>query len=97
MAKNSLNLFYTLKLDVSKIVSEDNYLGIGFANAKDSGMIVSLGDNQIFEFIRKIQNVDYYKLLDDIKKLTIKKNNIKKLENDTVTNDWQNKVNSSKW
>ena len=73
MAKNSLNLFYTLKLDVSKIVSENNYIGISFTSAKDQGYMVSLGDNQIFEFIRKIQNVDYEALLNDIKDLTIKK------------------------
>lgn len=81
MSKNSLNLFYTLKLDVSKIVEEDNYIGISFVTAREKGYIVSLGDNQIFEFIRKIKKINYVKLLEDIKKLNIQKNKVKKLEN----------------
>lgn len=88
MAKNSLNLFYTLKLNVSKIIDDNKYVGIRFSEAKDKGNIVSLGDNQIFEFIRNIKKIDYEDLLDRIKNLTDDKNNLKKLE--------KNKENSKK-
>lgn len=97
MAKNSLNLFYTLKLDVSKIIADDMYVGIRFSEAKEKGYIVSLGDNQIFEFIRNIQGVDYQKLLNDIKELNGSKNSIKKLdkskENSKKIGIIQNKIN----
>lgn len=97
MAKNSLNLFYTIKLDVSKIVEENGYIGLSFANAKEEGSIVTLGDNQIFEFIRNINNINYTELLSNIKRLNEEKNNIKKMEkskeNSKKIGIIQNKIN----
>jgi len=97
MAKNSLNLFYTLKLDVSKIIKDEYYVGISFVRAKEDGLIVSLGDNQIFEFIRNIYGINYEELMDKIKKLNIDKNNFKKIEkskeNSKKIGIIQNKIN----
>lgn len=98
MAKrNSLNLFYTLKLDVSHIINSDEFVGVKFTEGKLDGKIVSLGDNQIFEFIRNIENVDYNKLINNIKFLIKEKESIKKLEkskeNSKKIGMIQNKIN----
>lgn len=88
MAKNKVNLFYTLKIETSEILKADKYIGLTFQKAKNDNKIVSLGDNQIFYFIRNILGINYQELLDNIKELNCEKNRIKKLE--------KNKENSKK-
>lgn len=98
LAKNSFNLFYTLKLDTSYIIKNNKFVGFSFQEAKKANQVVSLGDNQIFDFIRQIQKIDYEKLIELTHILIKDRNTLKKLENSKENSKnigiLQNKINN---
>lgn len=56
-----MNLFYVLKLNTSEIMEHGLSLELNFRDCKNNGKIISLGDNQVLKFIRRINNQDFDK------------------------------------
>lgn len=89
MARKKMNLFYVLKLNTSYIVSNNYSINTDFKLAKEQGMIISLGDNQLLKFIRKINKKEFnkehidelYKERNELKLLESSKENSKKINN----------------
>jgi hypothetical protein len=57
--QKKLDLFYTIKITTSNIVKNNYYIKETFENLKKNGNIVSLGDNQLFKFIRRLTNSEF--------------------------------------
>ena len=53
---NKMQLFYVLKIPTSYIIANNSNINISFDEARKKGFIVSLGDNQLLRFIRKIND-----------------------------------------
>lgn len=67
MIHKKMNLFYILKLNTSNIINNNYLLDVSFKSAKENGLIISLGDNQLLRFIRQIKNKPFNKsVLDDL-------------------------------
>lgn len=77
MAK--INLFNILKLNTSFIMKNNKNVRISLSSAKEKGMIVSLGDNQLLKFIRQIQGRTFDK--EYIDNLYAQRNHFKQLNN----------------
>lgn len=77
MAK--INLFNILKLNTSFIMKNNKNVRISLSSAKEKGMIVSLGDNQLLKFIRQIQGKTFDK--EYIDNLYVQRNHFKQLNN----------------
>lgn len=74
-----MNLFYILKLNTSYIVSKDCNIKITYEEANQNNFIVALGDNQLFQFVRRLtNNTD---ILNSIEQIKSKIKRIKKEEN----------------
>lgn len=54
-----MNLFYVLKLNTSTIIKYNYYIDTDFKSARDNGEIISLGDNQLLQFIRRIKQKEF--------------------------------------
>ena len=50
-----MTLFYILKVNTSEIISNNLYIKTDFKTCKNNGNIISLGDTQVFRFIRRIK------------------------------------------
>jgi hypothetical protein len=46
-----MDLFYILKLNVSTILENNLKVNVSLGEAKKSGWVVSIGDNQLLKFI----------------------------------------------
>lgn len=71
------DLFYILKLNVSNIIENEYNINISFDNAKKQGLVVSIGDNQVFKFIRDIKYIDFSKQKSKVEELYKLRNIIK--------------------
>lgn len=88
MAYKKMVLFNVLKLTTSYILQQNNHISLDYDEACKRGLVISLGDNQLFNFVRRLtNNVDLVKEIDKLEKSikTIRKDestqkNIKKLE-----------------
>ena len=49
-----MTLFYTMKVNTSDIISNNYYIKDNFDLLRKNGKIISLGDNQLLRFIRRI-------------------------------------------
>ena len=56
-----MTLFYTLKINTSEIISNNYYIKADFKTRKNHGDIISLGDTQLFRFIRRIKGEEFDK------------------------------------
>ena len=59
-----MNLFYILKLNTSYITKSDLNVKLSYEEAMLNNYIVALGDNQLFKFIRRLN--DQENLIDEI-------------------------------
>lgn len=57
--KKKMTLFYTMKVNTSDIISNNYYIKDNFDLLRKNGKIISLGDNQLLRFIRRIKNIDF--------------------------------------
>ena len=91
-----MDLFYILKLNISTIIENNLNIDVSFEDAKRKGWVVNIGDNQILRFIRDINNINFEKQKEKIKKLYDKRNKLKSLpksyENSKKINDYQKKI-----
>ena len=60
----NMNLFYILKLNTSYITKSDLNVKLSYEEAMLNNYIVALGDNQLFKFIRRLN--DQENLIDEI-------------------------------
>lgn len=94
MAYKKMNLFYLLKINTSNIIYNDFFIDIDFKTAKEKGLIISLGDNQLLKFIRQINETPFNK--DEINSLYMERNELKQLkvskENSKKIVSIQNKI-----
>lgn len=81
MAK--MDLFNILKVTTSFIINNNSDIHISLGSAKEKGMVVALGDNQLLKFIRQIQNKTFDR--EYIKKLYSERNQLRLL-NDSKEN-----------
>ena len=51
-----MNLFNVLKLNTSFILKNNFNIKITYEEANENNLIVALGDNQLFNFIRRLTN-----------------------------------------
>ena len=90
-----MNLFYILKVNTSKIVYDNYDLELEFNEAKELGLVVSLGDNQLLKFIRRLNNIPFDK--NTIDNLYNERNRLKTLpeskKNSKAINKIQNQIN----
>ena len=56
-----MTLFYILKVNTSEIISNNLYIKTDFKTCKNNGDIISLGDTQVFRFIRRIKDEEFDK------------------------------------
>lgn len=56
-----MTLFYILKVNTSEIISNNLYIKTDFKTCKNNGNIISLGDTQVFRFIRRIKDEEFDK------------------------------------
>lgn len=90
-----MNLFYVLKLNTSNIVNNNYFIDTDFKTAKENGLIISLGDNQLLKFIRQING----KIFDEnkVNHLYLERNSLKQLKfskkNSRKIISIQNKIN----
>ena len=75
--KKNIDLFNVLKINTSLIMSNGCNVVTTYKDAKRNGMVVSLGDNQLLRFIRKIREKTYDK--DKVDNLYEKRNYYKSL------------------
>lgn len=75
--KKNMDLFNVLKVNTSLIMSNGCNVVTTYKDAKRNGMVVSLGDNQLLRFIRKIREKTYDK--DKVDSLYEKRNYYKSL------------------
>ena len=86
-SKKYIDLFNILKLNTSYIIANKSNIEISYKDAKRNGLVVSLGDNQLLKFIRRIREKPFdknevyklYKERDYCKSLPESKNNTKKI------------------
>ena len=76
--QKKMDLFYTIKINTSMIVGSNYYIRNTFDVLKKNGNIISLGDNQLLKFIRKIKDVEFNS--DEIKELIAKRKEYQSLE-----------------
>ena len=57
--KKKMTLFYTMKINTSDIINNNYYIKSNFDLLRKNGKIISLGDNQLLRFIRRIKGVDF--------------------------------------
>lgn len=84
-----MNLFYVLKLNISYILQHNSQLKLTYEKAIDDNLIVALGDNQLFNFIRRLTNKEDIitdiqetrKLLSVLKKQEKTKENVQQYNN----------------
>ena len=81
-----MNLFYILRLNTSYIIPNDKFIDLDFNDAQKKGLVISLGDNQLLRFIRRIKENEFNKEFVD--SLNREKSELKK--------DKNNKSNSRK-
>ena len=95
MSRKIMNLFYVLKVNISTINSKNNHLKLSFDEAKQKGMIITLGDNQLLKFIRQIRNIEYSKdyVRDLYRQRDIIKNSPRSKENSEEIVNIQKKIN----
>ena len=63
-----MNLFNILKLNTSYIIDNDCSIKTTYQYANDNNLIVSLGDNQLFEFVRRLkQSENVFEEIENIK------------------------------
>lgn len=87
MNRKKMDLFYVMKLNTSTIIRNDNSINMTFEEAKLSGMIISLADNQLLKFIRRLKDNRFdktkieslYSEREEIKNLSSSKENTKKI------------------
>lgn len=95
MARKKMNLFYILKLNTSNIINNNYIIDTTFKYAKENGLIISLGDNQLLRFIRQIKRKPFHK--DVIDTLYEERNELKRQEaskeNSIRIINIQNKIN----
>lgn len=72
-----MDLFNVLKINTSYIMSNDKSMRFTLRSAKELGMMVALGDNQLLRFIRQIQERPFDK--EYIQNLYSKRNHLKQL------------------
>lgn len=93
--QKKMNLFYVVKINTSTIVENNYYIKNSFNILKKNGNIISLGNNQLLKFIRKIKNENFD--ADEIKKLTERRKELqsfnKNKKNGEVINQIQNIIN----
>lgn len=75
--KKNIDLFNVLKINTSLIMSNGCNVVTTYKDVKRNGMVVSLGDNQLLRFIRKIREKTYDK--DKVDRLYEKRNYYKYL------------------
>lgn len=97
MNKKKMNLFFVLKLNTSFILGNNLNINTTFNDMKKNGMVISLGDNQVLKFIRKIKEKDFnedyiktlYEIRDGYKKEDKSKQNSLKIQNtQTIIDDY---------
>ena len=85
---NKMNLFNVLKLNTSFILKNNCDIKITYEEANENNLIVALGDNQLFNFIRRLtNNTDVF---DKIKEI---KDKIKIITKENTTNNNLHKIN----
>ena len=77
--KKKMNLFYTMKINTSDVINNNYYIRTSFDLLRKNGSIVSLGDNQIFVFIRRLKEIEFKK--EHIDELFKERNYLKSLNN----------------
>ena len=83
-----MNLFNVLKLNTSFILKNNCDIKITYEEANENNLIVALGDNQLFNFIRRLtNNTDIF---DKIKET---KDKIKIITKENTTNNNLHKIN----
>ena len=78
LSKKQMDLFSVLKLNTSYIMSNNCDITLTYQAAKRDNMIVSLGDNQLLRFIRRVKEREYDK--DYVSSLYDKRNELKAME-----------------
>lgn len=90
-----MNLFYVLKLNTSYIMQNGGYIKTDFRTARENGLIISLGDNQMLKFIREINDKPFKK--EKLEALFVEKNRLKQIseskENSKKISLVQNRIN----
>lgn len=71
MQKNNFDLFYILKIPSSLIVNNNLSLVLDYDKAKEDNQVVTLGDNQVLRFIRRINGKAYDR--DKVRELQVQK------------------------
>ena len=74
-----MNLFNILKINTSYIIQNNLNIKISYEDAISNNMIVALGDNQLFKFIRRLHNNE--KILDEIAELKVASKLLQKQSN----------------
>ena len=77
--KKKMNLFYTMKINTSDVINNNYYIRTSFDLLRKNGSIVSLGDNQIFVFIRRLKEIEFKK--EHVDELFKERNYLKSLNN----------------
>lgn len=94
MSRKKMNLFYVLKLHTSTIMENNGIVELNFKDCKNNGSIISLGDNQVLKFIRRINNKEFDKeKLDELISIRTKLKNGEKLPSKYNIIDIQNEIN----
>lgn len=92
-----MNLFYTIKINTSDIICNNYNITTDFDVLRKKGNIVSLGDNQVLKFIRRLKGVDFSP--EAIDKLILEKKHIqsldKKKKNSDSASEIQKQINES--
>ena len=82
--KSKMTLFYTMKIKTSEVINNNYYIKSSFDILRKSGNIVSLGDNQVFQFIRILKDKNFNKeYIDDLYKKRNYLKSINKTKKDT--------------
>ena len=76
--QKKMTLFYTMKINTSDIISNNYYIKSSFDLLRKNGKIISLGDNQLLRFIRKLNGIVFNQ--EEIVELTRKKKEIQLLQ-----------------
>lgn len=80
MKNRKIDLLKILKINSTDIISNNlNIKNLDLQTAKHKGWVVSVGDNQLFEFIRRIEGIDFQQQKEKVKQLYDQRNKIKSL------------------
>ena len=93
--QKKIDLFYTIKVNTSDIISNNYFIKSSFDLFRKNGNIVSLGDNQVFKFIRRLKEKEFNR--EYVNELFERRNHFKSLDknkkNGDIIHQIQNEIN----